>query len=180
MLKNTYTKIFLIILVGIVARAKAEVTPPNYDFSLDSLLTPFKPGNPKPKADEKIGNGEKLGNNQLLYYVSHIRYRFPVIVTIKEEKIVDFFARLPAYFLHDIFHQSLINRWGKQDLYLNSEEQSLYIWKNKEGIRYIYSGGCSITCFPIYLTGYLEKPDKPFEPQIKKMLGSRLGSRALN
>ena len=24
-----------------------------------------------------------------------------------------------------------------------------YIWKNKDGNKYIYSGACTITCFPI-------------------------------
>ena len=49
-----------------------------------------------------------------------------------------------------IFHQSLINRIGKQDKYLNTNEQSVYVWNNKNGNRHVYSGACTVTCFPLY------------------------------
>lgn len=84
------------------------------------------------------------------FYVEHIRYRFPIFVQFKGEEVTDFHARLPAYFLHDVFHQSLINRLGNQDSYKKVEEQAVYIWNNKQGMKHVYSGGCSITCFPIY------------------------------
>lgn len=84
------------------------------------------------------------------FYIEHIRYRFPIFAQFKNNIVVDFVARLPAYFLHDIFHQSLINRLGNQDVYKKTEESAIYIWKNHQGLKHIYSGGCSITCFPIY------------------------------
>lgn len=84
------------------------------------------------------------------YYISHIRYKFPILVQFHKGKVTDFHAKLPQYFLHDIFHQSLINRIGKQDIYKKIEEQAIYIWKNKNGKRHYYAGACTITCFPIY------------------------------
>ncbi len=84
------------------------------------------------------------------FYVEHLRYRFAVLVQFNEGKVTDFHARLPQYFLHDVFHQSLINRIGMQDVYKKVEEQAVYIWNNKNNNKYYYSGACTITCFPIY------------------------------
>ena len=38
-----------------------------------------------------------------------------------------------------------------QTSYKKVEEQAVYIWK-KDDITIIYSGACTITCFPVYLT----------------------------
>lgn len=130
----------------------AKVDPPNYDFSLEAFQ-PFMPGsslelikksNPKGELQSESG-----GFSIYKFYIAHIRYKFPIFVQFYDGKVVDFHARLPQYFLHDIFHQSLINRYKKQDKYLNSEEQSVYIWNNIQGNKMIYSGACTITCFPI-------------------------------
>ena len=87
------------------------------------------------------------------FYVKQLRYRFSVMVQIEGNKVVDFFATLPSYFLHDVFHQSLINRLGKQTRYFYQENSAVYLWKNKKGIDFIYRATCTITCFPIYLAG---------------------------
>tara|TARA_Y100000768_G_scaffold209963_1_gene158157 strand:- start:31810 stop:32232 length:423 start_codon:yes stop_codon:yes gene_type:complete len=84
------------------------------------------------------------------FSVEHIRYKFPIFVQTKAGVVTDFFARLPAYFLHDIFHQSLINRYGDQDVYKKVEDQAYYLWKNEKGLKHIYYGACSITCFPVH------------------------------
>jgi hypothetical protein len=84
------------------------------------------------------------------FYVAHIRYKFSILVQFNNGVVTDFHARLPQYFLHDIFHQSLINRLGPQDIYKKKEEQAIYIWKNKKNMRHHYTGACTITCFPIY------------------------------
>jgi hypothetical protein len=97
-----------------------------------------------------------------------LRYKFPVFVQVANGQVLDFFARLPAYFLHDVFHQSLINRYGKQDLYFKKDSNAIYIWNDEEGIRFTYSGGCTINCFPIYFAGSSSKPG-PAEPLLKKM-----------
>ena len=84
------------------------------------------------------------------FMVEHIRYKFSVMAQFQNGKVLDFHARLPQYFLHDIFHQSLINKLGTQDVYKKVEEQAVYIWNNKNNNKHYYSGGCTITCFPIY------------------------------
>ena len=39
------------------------------------------------------------------FYVDQIRYKFPVFVQLDQGKALDFYAKLPSYFLHDVFHQ---------------------------------------------------------------------------
>ena len=84
------------------------------------------------------------------FQIEHIRYRFPILVQFHKDIVTDFHAKLPSYFLHDIFHQSLINRIGVQDVYKKVEEQAIYIWNNKKNRKHYYSGACTITCFPIF------------------------------
>ena len=147
-----------ILLFFFLKDSTAKVDPPNYDFSVDKFQL-FMPG--KSLTDiEKVYKTKELvfKQNQFKtykFFVEHIRYRFPIFVQFKGDTVTDFHARLPAYFLHDVFHQSLINRLGKQDLYKKIDEQAVYIWKNKSGNKHIYSGGCSITCYPIF---YAVKP----------------------
>lgn len=154
-------KNFLFLILCLSFSAFAEVTPPNYNFSLDSLQV-FKPGSTREAFEKKYGKGEvwKEQNKTVVlkYYVAQIRYKFPVFVQVFDGKVVDFFARLPTYFLHDVFHQSLINRIGKQDKYFKVEGNALYSWKNKKGIDHTYSGTCTITCFPIFYSEALNRP----------------------
>ncbi len=131
-----------------------KVDPANYNFSLDEL-SDFAPDNSLEEISKKHGKGLLVFNEQgakiIKFYVSQIRYKFPVFVTIFEGKSIGYFARLPSYFLHDIFHQSLINRFQKQDIYSKKGNAAVYVWKNRNGIRYTYQGQCTITCFPMYL-----------------------------
>jgi hypothetical protein len=83
--------------------------------------------------------------------MKHVRYVFPFWVQYEKGKSVDILARLPAYFLHNIFHQSLINRFGPQDKYLKKEEHAVYQWTNKKNFNITYSGACTITCFPVFM-----------------------------
>ena len=152
-LTNVSALILLLLPLGLSAKVKA----PNYDFSLDSLQV-FMPGAKLEDIQTKFKKAVKLqktdkGVSLYKVYVEQIRYKFPVFFQTKESVIIDFYARLPAYFLHDIFHQSIINRFGKQDKYFKKEEAAVYIW-NKKKNTYVYSGGCTITCFPIYYTVY--------------------------
>lgn len=126
-----------------------KVEPPNYDFSLDQF-TQFMPGNKIQDKHKSEITFNKNGFKTYKFYIAHIRYKFPIYIQTKNDVITDFFARLPAYFLHNIFHQSLINRLGSQDIYKKVEEQAIYVWSNKNNLRHYYSGGCSITCFPIF------------------------------
>lgn len=159
---NHFSRAFLatiIVLASIASHAKVD--PPNYDFSLDQLKV-FMPGSKLDAAKQKHGEAQlvkKVGAFEIhRLYVKHVRYKFPVLAQVNKGEITDFYARLPAYFLHDIFHQSIINRLGSQDVYKKVEEQAVYVWKNKDGLNHVYSGACTITCFPVYYSVY---PDMP-------------------
>lgn len=157
----------------------AKVDPPNYDFSLDRL-GPFMPGKSlqeslKEQAEVEVIRKEK-GYEVRKIYIEHIRYKFPLLIQSKDGVITDFYARLPAYFLHNIFHQSLINRLGDQDIYKKLEEQAVYAWKNKKGNNHVYSGACTITCFPVYYTVFQVKDaPKGFVPLVKIMSAQESG-----
>lgn len=160
-----------------VNQASAVVDPANYNFSLDQLEV-FKPGNDIKKAIEKYGDAQVLDEQAetktLRFYVAHIRYKFGVLVRIKEDKIIDFHARLPGYFLHDVFHQSLINRYGNQNFYRLINGTAIYQWNNKKGVNYLYSGTCTITCFPIYLSAYpADEPYPGYKPLYEELLKQR-------
>jgi hypothetical protein len=133
----------------------AKVDPPNYDFSLKKLQN-FMPGKTFGGIKKTYPKSELYSKNKnseiYKYYISHFRYKFPVFVQFKNKVVTDFFARLPSYFSHDIFHQSLINRYKLQDKYNKYEESAVYTWNNIKGNRHIYFGSCTITCFPIYYT----------------------------
>lgn len=134
---------------------ESKIEPPNYNFSLDQLAV-FFPGTSVKELEEKVGEGElvkrSLGFVTKKYFVAHIRYKFPVIVTENNEKVLDMYAVLPSYFLHDVFHQSLINRFGKQDSYKLYNGTALYSWKDKDKMKIFYSSTCTITCFPLYFS----------------------------
>ncbi len=153
-MKTIIVRLTLIILCySIFVNALAKVDPPNYNFSLDQLA-PFYPGQSLQAIQEKYGFGDLLSRkgstNIFRFYLGHIRYKFPIFVQVYNNTVLDFHARLPHYFLHDVFHQSLINRIGKQNKYFKSEEQAVYVWNEIEGNRHTYSGACSITCYPIF------------------------------
>jgi hypothetical protein len=152
-----WTSFFYLIFVFSV---QAKVDPPNYDFSLENLK-PFFPGESKQALIAKHGEGLILKNGFVetrRFYVSQIRYKFPVVVTFYQDQVVDMFATLPSYFLHDIFHQSLINRFGKQDKFINYNGTALYTWANKDNKNLNYSSTCTITCFPLYFSASMANP----------------------
>lgn len=147
-------KLILILpwLIIIFQPLNAKVEAPNYHFSVDTLQE-FAPGSSIDTIEKKYGKGsveKKSGAARTLkFFVSHIRYKFPVLVQESEGKVLDMYARLPHYFLHDVFLQSLVNRIGKQNAYKKTGEHAYYVW-DKDGLRYIYDGACTITCFPIF------------------------------
>ena len=147
------TAFFLSIIVPL---ALGKVSPPNYNFSLDKLQV-FYPGNSLEDIQKSYGKGELYsqgGDNPIYRFrVTHARYRFPVFVQFDKGLATAFWASLPTYFLHDVFHQSLINRYGKQDRYVKRENSALYIWNEQSGATLVYSGQCTITCFPAYFGG---------------------------
>ena len=150
----------------------AKVDPPNYNFSLDALA-PFRPESSFEEIKKALGEGvtiKKTNNTTIVrYYVAHLRYKFPIFIQLYQGKVVEFFARLPSYFLHDIFHQSLINRLGKQDFYSRQNNNAIYIWKNKENCKHTYSGSCTITCFPLYYSQISLNPPPNYNSLIEQM-----------
>ena len=129
---------------------QGKISPPNYNFSLDQLQS-FYPGNSLQDIRQKHGTGTLYAPGLHRFAISHQRYRFPLFLQVRDNRSVGFWATLPTYFLHDVFHQSLINRYGKQDQYLKKENSAVFIWNNANGLKIIYSGQCTITCFPNYL-----------------------------
>ena len=162
--------LLLLLLINSI-EIKGQITPPNYNFSLNSLKV-FYPGRTLRGIVRQHGKGEIIKEQEdirlMRFYVKHVRYRFSVMVQIQGNKVIDFFATLPSYFLHDVFHQSLINRLGKQTRYYHQENSAIYLWKNKKGMDFIYRATCTITCFPIYLAGRPSKknPSLSFIGQI--------------
>ena len=149
----------------------AKVEAPNYDFSLDTLAH-FFPEKTISDAEKKYGKPESMGTKNGVetakFYVAHIRYKFPVIVQSKDGKILDFFARLPNYFLHDMFFQSLVNRMGKQKEYKKVGEEAYYVWE-KDGLKHVYSAACTITCFPIFYSVFPSEKTPGFKSLMEQM-----------
>ena len=149
----------------------AKVEALNYNFSLESLADFF----PEKKIDDiqkKYGKSEVMGDKNgietLKFYVAHIRYKFPVIVQAKDGKILDFFAKLPSYFLHDIFFQSLVNKIGKQKDFRKVGEEAVYSWE-QDSLKHVYSAACTITCFTVFYTVFPSKLANGFKPLIVTM-----------
>ena len=133
-----------------------QVMPPNDNFFLDSLQV-FYPGNSLKNIQEKYGKPETYGQGEggqiYRFSVPHPRYRFGVFVQIENDTSVAFWASLPTSLSHDIFHRKLIRSHGKQNLYFKKENSALFVWNDLNGTKLIYSGQCTITCFPHYLAG---------------------------
>jgi hypothetical protein len=147
----------------------AKVEAPNYDFSLDTL-SEFFPGKNVSAVETKYGKPELMstesGLRTLKFQVAQIRYKFPVIVQERDGVIEDFFARMPSYFLHDLFFQSLVNRYGKQSSYKKVGEEAHYVW-NASPLKHVYSAACTITCFPIFYS--VQKSDNTSKSILEKM-----------
>jgi hypothetical protein len=133
---------------------KAKVEAPNYNFDLETLSL-FFPGGSVSEIDSKFKKREVMGSENgvkiIKYTVNETKYNFVVFIQEKEGKVEDFFARLPSYFLHDVFFQSLTNRYGKQTTYKRTHEEAFYTW-DAPPLKHVYSASCTITCFPIFYT----------------------------
>ncbi|MCB9092583.1 MAG: hypothetical protein H6620_08500 [Halobacteriovoraceae bacterium] len=159
------SKLFFTFILGFnLQNSSGKVDPPNYNFTLDKLAIYYP--------DKPFSEIEKLHKERLqlikdeqeikLYKVliQDRRYTFSLFFHTSKGKILDFYTRLPNYFLHDVFHQSLINRYGKQKEYKLTNGVALYQWE-VDNLKILYSGTCSMTCFPIFLTVYKMKYPEP-------------------
>ncbi len=170
MSKIKLSYIFIVFLT-FVNTAKGKVTPKNYDFTFDKFKV-FYPGAKLAEVKNIYPKLELMNKGVVELYrinIIHVRYKFPVYIQVKDNAIIDFYARLPNYFIHDIFHQSLINRFGKQDKFLNKDGTSYYIWSNADNLKITYSGACTITCFPIFVHGIKNDKDSARESFLNKM-----------
>ncbi len=167
----------LIFFFTIVFISHGKVDAFNYDFSLDQLK-PFFPGN-RISNTKDLALLTKKGDYSLFRTeIVYERYKYFVYIQSKNDVILDFFARLPSYFLHDLFHQSLINRLGKQTSHIKKENAALYIWKTPDGNTHYYQGSCTINCFPEFYsvvgpnfpsdqTSFIDKMDANIIPPLK-------------
>lgn len=148
---------------------KAKVESPNYKFDLQ-VLNDFFPDASLGTINNKFGQGDFMGEDSgaktIKFLVKDTKYQFPVIVQFKDDKVEDFFARLPSYFLHDVFFQSLVNQLGKQTSFKKTNEEAFYVWE-KENLKHVYSAACTITCFPIFYAVQKNRPG--IKPILEKM-----------
>jgi hypothetical protein len=152
---------------------ESKIDPPNYNFSLDQLA-PFYPGASLKDLEQKVGEGDLVRKTSSFtvkkFFITHVRYKFPVIITTSGDLILDMYTVLPSFFLHDVFHQSLINRYGKQDTYKLFNGTALYGWNNKSKMKLYYSSTCTITCFPLYFSATTTDPaPSGFMPMIQAL-----------
>lgn len=157
-MKELVKKVVILIVPILLLKsndAPAKVDPPNYNFSLQ-MLEQFMPGTSLEDVEKTYGKGKVISKTDEIeaysYEVEHLRYKFSVVVQFYQKKILDFYAPLPSYFLHNIFHQSLINKYGMQEKYINRNNHGLYVWETKAEHKIYYMGTCTITCFPVYLS----------------------------
>ncbi|MBP9681454.1 MAG: hypothetical protein KBD76_08615 [Bacteriovorax sp.] len=145
--------IFIHFLVSIFS-VLAEITPPNYEFTLKSIDN-FKPGKnieEVKKQNPKFDLFEDSGDQKILRFkLMRANYSLDVYTQVKKDIITDLFVRLPQHFLHDIFLLDLQKQWKKQDRYVRHDRSALYVWLNREETNIIYHGSCSITCFPMFI-----------------------------
>ena len=118
----------------------AQVEAPNYNFSIDEFEK-FRPGTTIEQVKQAYPKIELIKDDKELplykLLVSYQRYVFPVFLQVNNNQVIDFFARLPSYFLHDVFHQALINKYQKQDNYLLFDEQAVYQWKDRNNSKIV-------------------------------------------
>jgi hypothetical protein len=147
----------------------AKVEAHNSNFRIETLQD-FFPGKNSADLDAKYGKAELMSKEKGIltfkYFVKDRSYKFPVIVNVNGGIIEDFLARLPSYFLHDVFFQSIINKYGKQTTYNKVGEEAHYVWQQSP-LKHIYSAACTITCFPVFYA--VEKEEKKFLSILDRM-----------
>ena len=156
-MKPLYLKLLLFtsLLIGLNNPLFAGIKPPNYDFTFTSLL-PFLPGGnfSKIKLDKSIQSDIFENNGQIKIFriiLKRANYNIDLYVQVKDDLIIDMYARLPQHFIHDIFLADLQKKYKKQDKYVQKDMSALYVWMNRENHNIIYQGSCSITCFPMFI-----------------------------
>lgn len=143
------------LFLGLSPLIHAEITPPNFDFTIKTL-EPFFPGSTlaKIKEDKAITSDiyEDKGNQKIVKIrFKREKYALDIFVQTKDEKVTDMFVRMPQHFNHDIFLTELQKNYKKQDKFIRKDMSALYVWMNQGGNKIIYHGSCSISCFPMFI-----------------------------
>jgi hypothetical protein len=144
---------FIILFLGLNLNLHSKVIPPNYTFKIESF-DDFYPEKDWSVVNSKYAGGARLKASYPELWritITETMYIIPILVQHGAGKISDFYAQLPSYFLHDVFHQSLISKLGMQQKYKRVDEEAVYEW-NLDGLTHVYSASCTITCFPIFYT----------------------------
>lgn len=132
----------------------AEITPPNYDFSLKTIEN-FMPGKnieDLKKQNLKFDIFEDSGDKKILKFkINRPDYSLDIYTQVKKDLIIDLFIRLPQHFFHDLLLTELQKKWNKQDRFMRHDKSAVYVWLNRENTNIIYQGSCSLTCFPMFL-----------------------------
>jgi hypothetical protein len=132
--------------------ALPKIEAPNYSFKLKDL-EPFYPNktiDTKNKKLEYLGtlDGAGLYNTT----IKQNNYHLEVFLHLgAQQKVSHVKITLPYYFVHDVFLKSLIKQFGKDYIYQNKDAHAFYRWEKHDQFLIHYEGGCSNTCFPIYL-----------------------------
>lgn len=141
-------------LLSFIFLIHAEITPPNYDFTLKSIET-FMPGKnieDVKKQNAKFDIFSDNGDQKILRFkLKRTGYSLDVYTQVKKDIITDLFVRLPQHFLHDIFLTDLQQKWKKHDRYVRHDKSAIYVWLNRDTNNIIYHGSCSLTCFPMFI-----------------------------
>ncbi len=157
-------------LFSIILSIHAEITPPNYDFTLKSIenFTPGKNIEEIKKQNPKFDIFEDNGDQKILRFkLKRAEYSLDIYTQVKKDIVTDLFVRLPQHFLHDIFLADLQKKWKKQDKYVRHDKSAIYVWLNRDNLNIIYHGSCSITCFPMFIE--IVSTDKSVTPMYVKL-----------
>jgi hypothetical protein len=157
-------------LLSLIFSIHAEITPPNYDFTLKSIdnFTPGKNIEEVKKENPKFDVFSDNGSQKILRFkLKRTNYTLDLYTQVKKDIITDVFVRLPQFFIHDLFLADLQKKWKKQDRFVRHDRTAVYVWLNKDNTNIVYSGSCSITCFPLFLE--IVSTDKSVEPMYVKL-----------
>lgn len=157
-------------LFTLILAIHAEITPPNYDFTLKTIesFTPGRNIEEIKKQNPKFDVFEDNGDQKILRFkINRTNYSLDIYTQVKKDTVTDLFVRLPQHFLHDIFLGDLQKKWKKQDKFVRHDRSALYVWLNRDNNNIIYHGSCSLTCFPMFIE--IVSTDKAVIPMYVKL-----------
>lgn len=167
---HEFMSLLIHIFFSLLTVIHAEITPPNYDFTLKTIenFTPGKEIESVKKDNPKYDVFSDEGSSKILRFkIKRTNYVLDIYTQVKKDIITDVFVRLPQFFLHDIFLADLQKKYQKQDRYVRKDRSAIYVWLNRDNTNIIYHGSCSITCFPMFIE--IVSTDKSVIPMYVKL-----------